>query len=251
MSFPTNSTLVTGHRGYIGNNLMRLLPDAEGCDLKDGWDYRDICGHGWKIVIHLAAYVSVVESLEKPEDYFGNNWSGLIPFLSRNDIGRIVFVSTGGIYGNKHLAREKDASLGDCLSPYTRSKFYAEEEIQEIHPDHCILRLANVYGGDYSMRGEAAVHNHFWQDNPIVVYGGDQTRDFIHVDDVCRAIIRAAAGSMVGVFNIGSGIETSVMDVARQASQERGVPIETRPKRDGEIDYNSLDCTKARDAGLL
>lgn len=247
-----NSTLVTGHRGYIGTHLMKLMPDAEGCDLKDGLDYRNITGRDWGVVAHLAAYVSVVESLEKPEDYFGNNWSGLPLFLSRNNIGRFVFISTGGaMYGNKHLANEEDAALGNCMSPYARSKFYAEEEVREMCPDHCILRLANVFGGDYSVRGEAAAHAHFWQDSPIIVYGGDQTRDFVHVDTVCRAIVRAAAGTMVGTFNIGSGIETPIMDIARQASQERGVPIETHAKRDGEVDYISLDCTKARDAGLI
>jgi UDP-glucose 4-epimerase len=244
------SLIIIGDAGYIGTHLKRLLPGWEGCDLKRGEDYRDIKGRSFSSVIHLAALVSVMGSFEKPEEYYQNNAAGLWDFLQGNKIGRLVFISTGGLYGNRRMAGEQDADFANCRSPYTRSKLQAELIVQYLHANYVILRLANVYGGDCGMRGEAAVHNHFENDSPITIYGGDQTRDFVHVDTVCKAIVRALDAPN-GTYNIGSGIETGIRELAEEYSKKRGVPAEIRPKRNGEVDFISLDCTRAKEAGLL
>jgi UDP-glucose 4-epimerase len=239
--------LITGNRGYIGSHLGL---EGEGCDWKDRQDYRQITGE-WDVVIHLAASVSVIESFKAPIEYFNNNAFGIANFLDRNKIGRFVFVSTGGaMYGDKILAREDDACVELCRSPYARSKFVAESYVRQ-HPDYCILRLANVYGGDSSVRGEAAVHARFAEDDPIVVYGGKQTRDFVDIDVVTEAIRRAAFGEMIGTFNVGSGQETSISEVAEACAKRRGVGIYYDIARPGEVEYISLDCSAARNAGLI
>lgn len=237
--------LVTGSRGYIGTHLLPLFPDAETCDLKDGQNYRDVTGEEFDIVIHLAASVSVTESILHPEKYFANNTTGVEKFLQRNTIGRFIFASTGGaMYGNRRGALESDSDMSFCQSPYALSKLAAEKIIGEYQSDAVILRLANVYGGDYSVRGEAACHAHFETDDPIVVYGGEQTRDFIHVSRVVSAFKRATE-CQSGTYNIGSGDETRILDLALEASERRGVPVELRPKREGEVDFISLDIREA------
>lgn len=244
--------LITGHQGYIGSHLARLIPHI-GHDIKSGEDYR-LLEHGLhNTVIHLAASVSVLESFQDPDAYLHNNALGLIPFLRNNTVRRFILVSTGGaLYGNAHQAKEEDARWSLCQSPYAQSKYLAEQIVRQHCSSHVILRLANVFGGDMSIRGEANVHAHLAKDDPIVLFGGNQTRDFVHIDTVCKAILKAVADpSIVGTFNIGSGSETPVIDIANEFSTQRHVPIEHRAARSGEVDYISLDVTKARSAGLI
>lgn len=246
--------LVTGSHGYIGTHLRQLLEPllVATCDLKEGQDYRQLTQGRYSVVIHLAAFVSVVESFEKVGEYYKNNVAGVSDFLKDNEIGKFVFVSTGGaLYGNKRLAREEDAAYEHCISPYARSKFLAEGIIANDKVPYTILRLANVFGGDSTVRGEAAVHAHFSNDNPIVLYGGRQTRDFINISDVCHAIYKAAFSNITGTYNIGSGTETQIGDLATDFSVRRGVPLVVKEARSGEVDFISLDCSKARAAGLL
>lgn len=245
---------ITGHLGYIGTHLART-PNFyfHGCDLREGQDYRDKHHGLHNTVIHLAASVSVTDSFDYPDEYFYNNAIGLIPFLTHNKVNRFIFISTGGaMYGNARLAKEDEARWSLCKSPYAQSKYLAEQIVRQLCPNHVILRLGNVYGGNTSVRGEASVHAHFAQDNPIVMYGGNQTRDFVHIDVVCDAIRKAVSDPTIeGTFNIGSGVETRVSDIAEQFSAQRGVPIVRRPARPGEVDYISLDITRAKQAGLL
>ena len=246
--------LITGDKGYIGSHLAPMFPGYQSCDLKDDKDYRyAFRDEYWDVLIHLAASVSVTESFLKPFEYWDNNALGLGKFFATNYAKRVIFVSTGGaMYGNNLGAKEEEAEYRLCLSPYAQSKFIAEQIVREEREDnHCILRLANVYGGNHSIRGEAAVHSHFERDNPIVVYGGNQTRDFIHIDDVCKAIHRAATSDVVDTFNIGSGVETPIIDVATDYSTQRGVPVSFQPARPGEVQHISLDITEAKEAGLL
>jgi len=250
------SILLTGDAGYIGSHLTPLLLERESifrnADIARGDDFGDIRGESFDVVIHLAAHSSVTKSLANPDECLDNNAFKLIPFLRNNDIGKLVFTSTGGaIYGEKHFAKEEDASWSGCISPYGQSKYLAEQIIRRLHPNHTILRLGNVYGGDDEGRLELAAHARFRKDNPIVVYGGEQTRDFIHVDVVCEAILAAVYSDVVGTFNIGSGFETRVTDLAETEGRVRCVPVRYAKARPGEIVNVSLDITKAQKAGLL
>lgn len=244
---------ITGHKGYIGTHLCQRLPGFIGCDLKEGQDYRLQKNGIHNTVVHLAASVSVTESFQSPEEYINNNALGLIPFLQNNRIGRFILISTGGaMYGNARQANESDAAWNKCLSPYAQSKFLAEQIVKANCPEYVILRLANVYGGDMSVRGEASAHAHFANDNPITVYGGYQTRDFVHIDVVCEAIVRAMNDDFYwGTYNIGSGVETSVLGLANEFGVQRNVMVGIEPERPGEVQHISLDVSKAREAKLL
>ena len=250
---------LTGASGYIGRHFIsHLLKDIrpdEGfmqCDLKNGQDFSLLKGAKFKTVIHLAAHASVTQSLKDPDECLENNAFKLIPFLMNNQIEKFVFTSTGGaIYGNTRRAREEEASWNGCISPYGQSKYLAEKIIRQLQPNHTILRLGNVYGGNDSDRLELAAHARFRTDDPIVVYGGEQIRDFVHVDTVCSALLKAARSNIVGTFNLGSGEETLVRDVAENFSRSRGIPITYRPARTGEITEISLNVDKAKGVGLL
>jgi UDP-glucose 4-epimerase len=243
--------LVTGHLGYIGSHLTPWLDGAEGCDLKTGHDFADLHGT-YDVVIHLAAVASVMQSLRDPEACLDNNVFKLILFLRNNHIKRLVFASTAGaIYGNKHFAAEEDASWEGCISPYGQSKYLAEAVVRRLHPNAVLLRFGNVFGGNDNERSESLAHRHFRTDNPIVVYGGTQIRDFVHINTVVKAILRAMELDVCGAFNIASGAETRIIDVARKYADERNVPLVLAPARMGEINCISLDCTLAEHAGLL
>ena len=249
------SILVTGDKGYVGSHLIRHLSAWKGmltfCDLKEGEDFLHLERNTWDIVIHLAAHASVTQSLLDPDECFENNAFKLISFLNNNTIGKLIFTSTGGaIYGDKLNAKEEDATWAGCISPYGQSKYLAEKIIRRMHPNHCILRLGNVWGGQDSNRLELAMHAHFKKDDPIVVYGGTQIRDFVHVETVCKAIMNAIELDVTGTFNIGGG-QRRIDDIAREYAVGRNVAIEYRPARPGEIDQVSLDITKAQKAGLL
>jgi UDP-glucose 4-epimerase len=249
------SILVTGNKGYIGSHLLyhvsRLKVPIYYCDLEGGLDFGVMRGYHFDYVIHLAAHASVTQSMLDPDECFENNAFKLIPFLQYNKIGKLIFTSTGGaIYGNKLNAKEEDASWNGCISPYGQSKYLAEKIIRRMHPNHCILRLGNVWGGQDSDRLELAMHARFAKDNPIVVYGGTQIRDFIHVETVCKAIMRAIKLDVTGTFNLGDG-QKKIKDIAEEYAAKRNADIRYAMARPGEIDKVSLDSTRAHKAGLL
>lgn len=247
--------LVTGYKGYIGSHFIKPAPDLfQRCDIKDGraYDFGIVSGFKFDVVVHLAASVSVMESFQKPDEYMENNAWKILRFLRNNQVGKFIFVSTGGaMYGNAHHASEDQASWSNCLSPYAQSKWMGEQIVRDMCQNYVILRLGNVFGGDYSVRGEQAAHAHFAEDNPIRVFGGSQTRDFVHIDVVCRALWKSIDDDIHGTFNIGSGKETSILQVAQEFSQQRNVPIEMLPSRSGEVETISLDITRAKNAGLI
>jgi UDP-glucose 4-epimerase len=250
---------ITGAGGYISQHLIKYLLDRSTpdlrfmmCDIKEGRDFASIKGAKFDAVVHLAAHSSVTQSLLDPDECLDNNALKLISFLTNNKIGKFIFTSTGGaIYGNRLNAKEEDASWKGCISPYGQSKFLAEKIIRRLHPNHTILRLGNVYGGDDSNRLELAMHARFKKDDPIIVYGGNQVRDFVHVDVVCESIFKAIHSDVTGTYNIGSGTGVQIRNIAWAIAKERQVPINFVPAREGEIDTVSLDISKAQQAGLL
>jgi nucleoside-diphosphate-sugar epimerase len=206
------------------------------------------------VVVHLAAWASIIKSLDDPDGCLDNNGFKIIPFLTNNKIGRIIFTSTGGaIYGERKIpAKEEEAHWNGCVSPYAQSKYIGEQIIRNLCPNHVILRLGNVYGGNDDIRAEASALTCFRNDDPIVVYGGQQTRDFVTVDTVCNAIITAIGDpTIVGTFNIGTGEAKTIGDIAMDYGARRRVAVEFKPARPGEITDVALDTAKARSAGLI
>lgn len=137
--------LVTGAKGYIGSHFIKPSPQSfQLCDIKDGraYDFGLLTGCKFDVVIHLAASVSVMESFDKPGEYMENNAWKVLRFLKNNQVGKFIFVSTGGaMYGDKVLANEEDADWLKCKSPYAQSKWMAEQIVREMSNEYVILRL--------------------------------------------------------------------------------------------------------------
>jgi nucleoside-diphosphate-sugar epimerase len=251
--------LVTGSRGYIGTRLTTLVrgafPEAyvETCDIKKGRDYAVLHGGTYDIVFHLGAISTIMDSFERADEMMATNALNLIPFFQNNVVKKMIFSSTGAIYGNmERPMREDEVKWTKCLSPYAQTKYVAEGIIRRMCPNHVIARFGNVFGGDYGPREEWLSLTHFMYDDPIVLYGGTQTRDFVHIDVICKALIDAARRpEIVGTFNLANGEPVRLEDIAIQFSKDRGVPIVYKEHRVGDAVYVVLDITKAREAGLL
>jgi len=250
------NALVTGAFGYIGTRLCEFAREhytnVFRIDTKKGHDYADMREGDFDVVFHLGAISTIVDSFARADELMATNALNLIPFFQHNKIGKFIFTSTAAIYGEMtRPMAEDEAKWTDCLSPYAQSKYVAEGIIRRMCPNHFIARLGNVFGGDYGPRKEWLATRHFAEDNPIVLYGGNQVRDFIHIDLICAALIKAAQGQATGTFNLASGEGVPLQMIAEQFSSRRDVPIVYAPQRKGESMCVILDVTKAKNAGLI
>ena len=177
---------------------------------------------------------------------------------------RVIFSSTGGaVYGDASTPPSPEESPKDPESPYGISKLSVEYYLAYYARTHGLdtvtLRYANVYGPRQDPNGEAGVVAIFCQrlmeSSPLTVYGtGQQTRDYVFVTDVAAANVLASTATLPAVrrlddraFNIGTGIETSVLNLAEslQRAAKVSVPVEFAPKRDGEQQRSSVNIDKA------
>jgi UDP-glucose 4-epimerase len=218
-------------------------------------------------VFHLAAQIDVRVSVADPIFDLDVNVGGTIRVLEGSrDHGakRVLFASTGGaIYGEgdgRQLPLDEDAA---CVpdAPYGQSKHAAEGYLalfRRLHGvDATALRLGNVYGPRQDPHGEAGVVAIFCGalldgTTPKVFGDGRQTRDYIYVGDVVAAFLAAAGADAEGPYNVGTGLETSVLDLgARLASVSGGeFQREMAPARPGEVQRISIDPARAeRDLG--
>lgn len=246
--------LVTGGAGFIGSHLaatlvgrgdkVRVLDNfssgkrenlaglegqadiLEG-DLRNAEDVRQAV-EDVETIFHLAAFVSVPESIEKPQACFAVNvagTAGLLEAARAAGVGRVVLASSAAVYGAQTALPLGEALKVECLSPYAASKHFGESLAQlytEVYQlPVTALRFFNVYGPRQSPDSQyAAVIPKFIErlskrQAPIVLGDGKQTRDFIYVEDVVRANLlaaetEAAAGQTI---NICSGKENSLLDL--------------------------------------
>jgi UDP-glucose 4-epimerase len=221
-------------------------------------------------VVHLAAQMDVRRSVADPLFDATANILGIINILeavrasARNT--RVVFTSTGGaIYGDFNSPPNLESYAKDPDSPYAISKLASEYYLAyygRIHGlEHVALRFGNVYGPRQDPHGEAGVVAIFCrrllEGKPVTIYGdGEQTRDYVYVGDVANAVFRGATSDLppagrvdVRGFNIGTGIGTSVVELARllQQAARTDAEIVFAPRRHGELQESFLDVTKARD----
>jgi UDP-glucose 4-epimerase len=265
--------VVTGGAGFVGSHLVDALV-ARGDDVtvidnlstgrrenvnpKAKLVEHDIC-EPFEVeadaVFHLAAQADVVTSVERPTYDAEVNVIGTLRVLEAAGNSQVVFTSTGGaIYGEcDRPAREDDPRLP--LSPYGTSKLAGEEYLatwNRLHGSkHVALRLGNVYGPRQQPKLEGGVIAIFLDrmttGQETVVFGdGLQSRDFVHVGDVARALL-AAVGAAPGVYNVGTGIDTTIVDLhamCRRASETTGEPTFADP-RPGEIRRSVLDPAAA------
>ncbi|MEX2210595.1 MAG: NAD-dependent epimerase/dehydratase family protein [Gaiellaceae bacterium] len=270
--------VVTGGAGFIGSHVVEALV-ARGDevtvvdDLSSGnreqvparvtlveHDVREPFEVDADVVFHLAAQIDVRASVADPARDAQVNVVGTLRVLEAARLAgaQVIFASTGGaIYGEcERPATEQDER--HPLAPYGTSKLAAEEYLAMYNrlygTRHVALRYGNVYGPRQDPHGEAGVVAIFLgrlrEGEPLTVYGdGSQTRDYVHATDVARATL-LAAGQDGGVFNVGTGRETSVLELAELCARAAGVEAEVThaPARAGELQRSSLDPTRAERA---
>jgi UDP-glucose 4-epimerase len=211
------------------------------------------------IVSHQAALVDVRQSLACPEVYASVNILGTLSVLEaarKCGVRKIIFASTNGaIYGEADQRPTPEDAEARPLDFYGLSKLAGEHYVrgyqQHFGLDHCILRYANVYGPRQRAEGEAGVVAVFidrmLRGAPVTINGdGEQTRDFVYVSDVARAnVLATRRGS--GVFNIGSGVSTSVQALFDHLAKLTGyaLPASYGPPKPGEVRHSCLDASRA------
>jgi UDP-glucose 4-epimerase len=217
------------------------------------------------IVFHLAAQIDVRTSIKDPAWDAGVNVVGTINLLEaarQTGVKRVVNTSTGGaIYGDAEVMPTPETAPARPMAAYGQSKFCAEaycgwyERLYGL--SSVILRYGNVYGPRQDPHGEAGVVAIFCGkvlagERPRIYGDGRQTRDYTYVGDIVAANLAAAAHPEAhGAYNIGTGTESTVVDVLSALRQAAGLgegELEPQfaPARTGELQRSSLDVTRAR-----
>jgi UDP-glucose 4-epimerase len=270
-----DALLVRGDQVTVVDDLStgrrsNLEPALEaGAELAE-LDIRDAAALGGlaakadpEVVFHLAAQIDVRKSLADPDFDASINVGGTANVLeAARSAGsrRVVFVSTGGaIYGEgdgQQLPLGEDAPIAP-MSAYGQSKYAAEGYLalyERLYGLSAIsLRLGNVYGPRQDPLGEAGVIAIFCGllrsgGRPTVFGDGTQTRDYIHVDDVVEAALAAAGAEATGPVNVGTGQETSVLELIKALAKLGGAESfepEFAPARTGEVQRISIDASRA------
>lgn len=282
---------MTGGMGFIGSHTVDslLLNDAEVWvldDLSSGhlhnlarWkhdtklhfkkasltNYRVVDSLTRKVdaVIHLAALVSPLISVRKPETTNNVNVSGTLNVLQaglRNEIDRVVFASSSSLYGNTWPMPVSEDTVLNPITPYGVSKLAAEKYCkvfsQQYRHGTISLRYFNVYGERQSSNPYSGVIAIFANRlirgrRPLIFGDGRQTRDFIDVSDVARANLLALQSreGKGDVFNIGTGVPTTINKLAKILMELTGrrdlAPVHQRT-REGDIRDSYADVAKAR-----
>ena len=246
--------LTKGHRDYVNSSARFYEVDLRAQQLRAVFERERP-----EVVNHHAAQASVVASIADPRTDADINVLGtlhLLTLCAQHRVRRIVFASTGGaIYGDPRDLPAKEDHPTTPLSPYGISKLTGEYYVryfQGTGMTWAILRYANVYGPRQDPHGEAGVIAIFAAARldgraPTIFGDGTQTRDFVFVEDVARANLLATAVPTSGLANIGTGVETSVNDIARHLaalSGFRGDALYAAP-RPGEVYRISIDPSRA------
>jgi UDP-glucose 4-epimerase len=240
--------LSRGKRENIGEGAALVVTDVRE-SLDEHFDGAEVC-------FHLAAQVDVRVSVERPDHDADVNVLGTIRVLeaARRHGTQVVFSSTGGaIYGECDGPAPETAERRP-LAPYGVSKLAGEEYLAAYNrlygSRHVSLRYGNVYGPRQDPHGEAGVVAIFLGrlaagDRSRIFGDGRQTRDYVYAGDVARATL--AAAGQEGVFNVGTGHETSVLELYELCRRVAGSDLEaeTAPARLGELQRSVLDVDLA------
>lgn len=285
--------LVTGGAGFIGSHLIEeLLVKNHSVIILDNFStgkienlsflqnypnqyqiyYADILNRQVlstifksqkiNLVYHLAAAISVAESIQNPQKYQEINVQGTKNILEEiNDKGiRFVYASSAAIYGEQPTKIISENLTPNPKSPYARTKLEGEYLIQQYSIPATILRFFNVYGSRQNINsGYAAVIPQFidqiTQKETLKIHGdGKQTRDFIYIKDLVQALYLAGFSDKVylGPFNVATGKETSINKLIEILKDVFQLPIKVvqTSERDGDIKYSMANISKIKELGF-
>lgn len=216
---------------------------------------------GIDLLVHQAAQMDVRRSVADPVFDADVNVVGTLNLLEaarRGGVGRVLFASTGGaIYGEQDVFPAGESHPLRPLSPYGVSKLAVERYLYFYHAEYGLdamcLRYANVYGERQNPHGEAGVVAIFFSrllaGRTATINGdGRQTRDYVHVSDVVRANLALSSQSGFGIWNVGTGRETSVVELYEHIRAAAEVDLEPTfgPAKPGEQQRSSIDAAKLR-----
>lgn len=279
--------LITGAAGFLGAHLANCLAreghHVRGLDDLSTGDPQSLIPNVlftrgdvndrpklWTLlqdidcVYHLAARVSVPESVIYPREYNAVNVSGTVSLMeAMRDVGvkRVVFISSGAVYGNQQVQPVKETAIPNPRSPYAVSKLAAEYYVRTIGDlwgiETVSLRVFNAYGpGQHLPASHPPVIPNFLRqairNGTLVVHSdGVQTRDYVYIDDAISGMIAAATAPDLDnmVINIGSGTETEVRELLRMVMDVTGSQAEVmnNPRTDPGVSRMQADLSLARE----
>lgn len=278
--------LVTGGAGFVGSNVVdalvargdevtalddlstgdrqNLAPSGAELVVADIADRRALlaalAGRQFDAIAHLASKTKVGQSVEQPELYRSvivDGTANVLEAARAAGARRFVNISSGGvIYGETETCADEETPIAP-VSPYGKYKAEAEELVARSGIPALTLRPANIYGPRQRTDLEGGVVAQFlgcWRERtPISIRGGGaMERDYLYVGNVCDAVIAALRSELSGVYNIGTGVATSVSRLVALMTDVLGPPPGVRqvPALPGELQRNCLDVGKAARDGL-
>lgn len=281
--------LVTGGSGFIGSHIVELYQDRAGeirvlDNLRTGYRHnldglrhtfiegsvtdRELVRQAVEDVdhiFHLAALVSVPESMDKPGECVDINVHGLLNVLeeaSAAGVKKLVFASSAAVYGDNPAVPKVESMIPEPKSPYAITKLDGEYYLgmfqREGKLETTAIRFFNVFGPRQDPKGAYAAAVPIFiekalRDEDITIFGdGGQTRDFIYVKDIAGALAFAAeTPGVTGVFNAGYDGQITINDLANGLISAAGSSskIVHLPERAGDVRHSRASADKLRDAG--
>lgn len=275
--------LITGGCGFIGANLIALLQplgdykirvlDNESLGKRkhlDEFDIEFVKGDlrdpdavrkavaGMNCIVHFAADTRVMDSIEDPVHNFNSNVIGtfnLLTAMREAEVESIVNASTGGAILGEVPPPVNEDMVPKPESPYGASKLAVEGYLSAFSHSYGMhatsLRFSNVYGPRSYHKGSVVAHffKQILAGEDLIVYGdGEQKRDYVHVEDLCKGIVQALQSNKSGVYQLGTGIPTTInqlIDLMREVTSKPDIRVQYKDFRPGEIVHTYCDISKS------
>jgi UDP-glucose 4-epimerase len=276
--------LITGGTGFIGKHLVKYLLDKgniitifDNFSNSEEKSINHFIKNGVKVVngdirkfdeilketedqdvlIHLAAKISVSQSILNPSETFEVNVDGtknVLEACKKNNVKKIIIASSAAVYGEGNSGMKlKESTKTNPISPYGKSKLKMEQEIEKNNKIDCvILRFFNIFGIGQTSE-YAGVITKFIEmissNKPLEIFGdGMQTRDFVSINDVVESIYDAIKNGKNGTYNIASGKAITINELAELmiSLSRKDLEIHHISEKHGDIRYSEADISLAK-----